>query len=309
MNGSLPVTAGTSPLIFALPGNEAMAEKLTVALGGEAGELENRRFPDEETYLRFATDPAGRSVVFVCTLDRPDSKFLRLAFAALAAKELQARRVGLVAPYLAYMRQDLRFHPREAVSSVHFARLLSTGFDWLVTVDPHLHRHKSLDEIFSIPTRIAHAAPIIADWIHSRVPHPLIIGPDSESEQWVSTVAALSDAPYRVFRKERKGDREVAISVPDLGDVAGRVPVLVDDIISSGVTIIETARHLREGGLPPAVVVGVHAVFSEETLGKLKEIAATVVTTNSIPHSSNNIDIAPVIARSVNDVMINSPAE
>jgi ribose-phosphate pyrophosphokinase len=293
----------TGLLFFSLPGNEAMAEKLGAALSGELGKLETRRFPDEETYLRFATDPAGRSVVLVCSLNRPDPKFLRLAFAASAAKELGAARVGLVAPYLAYMRQDKQFHPGEAVSSVHFARLVSVGLDWLVTVDPHLHRHKSLDEIFPIPARVGHAAPLLAGWITSHVQRPLVIGPDSESQQWVSAVAELSDAPYRVLRKERRGDREVAITVPDLGEVADRVPVLVDDIISSGRTMIETVRHLREQGLPPAVCLAVHAVFSEETLGKLKEIAATVVTTNSIPHSSNGIDLAPIIARSVGDLV------
>jgi ribose-phosphate pyrophosphokinase len=291
------------PLIFALPGNETMAEKLTAILGGELGELETRRFPDDETYLRFATDPAGRSVVLVCTLDRPDPKFLRLAFAASAAKELRSKRVGLVAPYLAYMRQDKQFRPGEAVSSVHFARLISVGLDWLVTVDPHLHRHKSLNEIFPIPTGAVHAAPLLAGWITSHLQRPLVIGPDSESQQWVSAVAELSDAPYRVLRKERRGDRDVTITVPNLGDVADRVPVLVDDIISSGRTMIETVRHLREQGLPPAVCLAVHAVFSEETFGELREIAAAVVTTNAIPHSSNGIDVAPIIARSVGDLL------
>ena len=293
----------TRPLIFSLPGNETMAEKLTAAFGGESGEIETRRFPDEETYLRFATDPAGRSVVLVCTLDRPDPKFLRLAFAVAAAKELRAKRVGLVAPYLPYMRQDKQFHPGEAVSSVHFARLVSVGLDWLVTVDPHLHRHKSLDEIFPIPTRTVHAAPLLAGWIAAHVQRPLVIGPDSESQQWVSAVAELSDAPYRVLRKERRGDRRVAITVPDLGEVADRAPVLVDDIISSGRTMIETIRHLREQGLPPAICLAVHAVFSEEAFGELKKIAATVVTTNSIPHSSNGIDLASITAHSAGDLL------
>ena len=191
----------TGPLIFSLPGNEATAEKLGAALSGELGKLETRRFPDEETYLRFATDPAGRSVVLVCSLNRPDPKFLRLAFAASAAKELGAARVGLVAPYLAYMRQDKQFHPGEAVSSVHFARLISVGLDWLATVDPHLHRHKSLDEIFPIPARVGHAAPLLAGWITSHVQRPLSSVPTQKASNGYRPWQSCLTRPTACFAK------------------------------------------------------------------------------------------------------------
>ena len=296
----------TRPLIFPLPGNEMMAEKLGAALGGELGRFETRRFPDEETYLRFATDPTGRSVALVCTLDRPNPKFLPLAFAAGAARDLGAGRVGVVAPYLPYMRQDKSFRPGEAVTSVIFARLLSSGIDWLAAVDPHLHRYSRLDEIYSVETRVAHAAPLLAAWIKSNVSRPLLIGPDIESEQWVAAVAGMADAPYRVLRKERRGDRDVRISVPDLHLFADRVPVLVDDIVSTGRTMIETARHLREQGLPAAVCMAVHALFSEESYAKLNEIASAIVTTNAVPHHSNAIDVAPIIAQSIGDLVSNS---
>jgi hypothetical protein len=84
-----------------------------------------------------------RDIVLVCTLNDPDSKTLALLFAARNAKELGARSVGLVAPYLGYMRQDRRFREGEAITSAHFAALVSSSFDWLVTVDPHLHRRAS----------------------------------------------------------------------------------------------------------------------------------------------------------------------
>jgi ribose-phosphate pyrophosphokinase len=289
----------TRPLIVALPGNETMAGKLAVTLGADLGKLETRSFPDGETYLRFVTDLAGRTVVLVCTLDRPDPKFLRLALAAAAARDLGAARVGLIAPYLAYMRQDKSFHPGEAVTSVAFARLLSAGIDWLVTVDPHLHRYRNLDAIYSVPSRVTHAAPLLAAWIRSNVERPLLIGPDIESEQWVSAVAGVADAPYRVLRKERRGDRDVAISVADLDLFADRIPVLVDDIVSTGRTMIETVLHLREQQLPPAVCIAVHALFSEESYSKLKEVVSAVVTTNAVPHASNAIDVAPIIAETI----------
>jgi len=126
------------PLLFSLPGNDAFATMLAAALGGERGELEHRRFPDGESYVRLHTPVAGRAVAFVCSLNAPDEKTLALLFAAGAARELGAARVGLVAPYLAYMRQDKRFQPGEALTSAHYADLLSRAFDWLATVDPHL---------------------------------------------------------------------------------------------------------------------------------------------------------------------------
>lgn len=298
----------TSPLIFALPGNEAMAARLCESFGCEKGILETRQFPDGESYVRYASDPAGRKVVLACTLDRPDDKFLRLAFAAAAARELGAKEVGLVAPYLAYMRQDRRFAPGEAVTSMTFAAMLSSAVDWLVTVDPHLHRYGSLGQIYSIPARVLHSAPLLAEWIGKNVTDPLLIGPDIESEQWVAEVAASVGAPYRVLRKTRHGDRSVDIEVPDLEPYSGRTPVLVDDIVSSARTMIETAGHLARQGMRPPVCVAVHGLLSKAAFRELSAKASAVVTTNSVPHPSNAIDLAPVIAAGVREFFEASPA-
>ena len=254
----------TALLLFALPGNEVMVRALAQRLGGEVGGMELHAFPDGETYFRFPADPAGRAVGLVCTLDRPNEKLLPLLFAAATARELGAASVGLVAPYLAYMRQDRRFKPGEAVTSRVFARLLSGAFDWLATVDPHLHRYSSLAEIYTIRSRAVHAAALISQWIRSRVEWPLIIGPDRESEQWVSVVAKDAGAPYAVLEKVRRGDREVEVSDRNLGDLAGRTPVLVDDIISSGRTMVAAVRLIvaRSGATP--VCVAVHGLFADD---------------------------------------------
>jgi ribose-phosphate pyrophosphokinase len=291
------------PLLIPMPGNEAMAAALATALGGEVGELETRQFPDGESYLRLATDIAGRMVAIVCTLDHPNGKFLPLSFTAATARELGAPRVGLVAPYLAYMRQDRRFKDGEAVTSTCFARLISSVFDWLVTVDPHLHRHSSLDEIYTIPGRIAPAAPALAEWIRLNVARPLVVGPDSESEQWVSRVASAAGCPHVVLRKVRRGDREVEISIPDLSAWADRTPVLVDDIASSARTMIETCRRLSVAGLPTPICIAVHALFDGESYRALSEVAARIVTTNSVPHQSSEIDLSDLIAIKVADVL------
>src|SRR4051812_17142347 len=129
----------TSPLFFSLPASEVACERLALELHGERGYTETRRFPDGETYLRVETDPRGRDAIIVGTLADPDDKILSLLFLADTLRDLGAASVGLVAPYLAYMRQDARFHPGEAVTSRSFAALLSNSVDWLLTVDPHLH--------------------------------------------------------------------------------------------------------------------------------------------------------------------------
>jgi ribose-phosphate pyrophosphokinase len=284
------------PFILPLPGNELLADRLAALITSERGAIETRAFPDGETYLRLPDRMPGRTVVFVATLDRPDAKILSLLFAADAARDLGASKIILVAPYLAYMRQDRRFHSGEAVTSITFARLVSCAFDALVTVDPHLHRHKSLDEIYLIASEVIHTAPLIADWISSHVHAPVLIGPDRESEQWVSDVAGRAGAPYRVLRKERFGDRQVEISVPDLHDLKGYTPVLVDDIVSSGRTMIEAARKLKMQGLGPAPCVAVHALFSAETEKDLMAVAGRVVSTNTVPHRTNCIDVSGAIA-------------
>lgn len=286
----------SSALVIAMPGNESFAGEIAAALGAEAGQIETRRFPDGESYVRFRSDVRDRDLVMVATLDRPDGKYLPLHFAAAAARELGASKVGLVAPYLAYMRQDQRFHEGEAVTSGTFARLLSSAFNWLVTVDPHLHRTGSLREIYSIPAKVAHAAPLISDWIRANIARPVIIGPDAESEQWVSDVAARAGAPYRVLSKTRRGDRDVEIILPDLGDVADLTPVLVDDIVSSGRTMIETVEQMRAHGLPAPACVAVHALFADESYRTLKALGAVVVSTDTVPHESNAIGTSAIVA-------------
>jgi ribose-phosphate pyrophosphokinase len=137
--------------VIALPGGSALAAALARTLGCAFSELAVHRFPDGETSVRIDTDVSGHDVVLAGSLDQPDGKTLPLLFATDAARELGARGVGLCAPYLAYMRQDARFNPGEAITSRSYARLLSGALDYLVTVDPHLHRWRTLDELYSLP--------------------------------------------------------------------------------------------------------------------------------------------------------------
>ncbi|MEI9990980.1 MAG: ribose-phosphate pyrophosphokinase [Rhizomicrobium sp.] len=295
----------TRLVLIPLPGNEEMAERLAGLLDGEMRMPEMRHFPDGETYFRLDVDLHGRRVALVCTLDHPDAKFLPLLFAARTASDQGAASVGLVAPYLAYMRQDRRFHPGEALSSKLFASLLSPQIDWLVTVDPHLHRIHSLETIYEVPTRVLHAAGAIAHWIAHEVDKPVLIGPDAESVQWVGEVARTTGAPVVVLHKTRGGDTDVAVSQTDLSPFMERTPVLVDDIISTGRTMIATLNELNAAGMKPAVCVGVHGIFADGAYDDLKAAhPARIVTTNAVAHESNAIDIAPLLAGGIKEIAV-----
>lgn len=279
-------------VIIPFPGNESLARGLAAASGGVIVPLEFRHFPDGEMYLRVTEAVEGRVAVVACGLEHPNERVLGLSLLTSTLRDLGATRVLLVSPYLPYMRQDRAFQTGEGVSAAHFARLLSTIIDELVTVDPHLHRIRRLDDIFSIPTHTVRAAPQIATWIAHNIADPVLIGPDVESEQWVARVAALVRCPFLVLEKQRCGDRDVEISISDPALLRGRSPVLIDDIISTGQTMIAATRQVAAFAGRNPVCVGVHAVFAGNAYEELLHAGAgRVVTCNTIPHFTNRIDL------------------
>ncbi len=291
-------------LFFATPGNEQLAQDLAELTSGEVGELELRRFPDGETYVRIASDVKGRDVFLVCTLANPDPQFLGLSFAASELRRLGSRRVELIAPYLAYMRQDRIFHPGEALTSRMFAELIQRHFDRLTTVDPHLHRHATLDEVYDITSTVVHAGALFALWIAEHVQDPVVIGPDAESAQWVESIALEAGAPWTVFQKERRGDREVRVKASDLFEHRGRTPVIIDDIVSSGTTMKQALRALLNERLRPAYCLAIHALCSRRIAQQISDNSAGFLTSNTVPNANSEFDIAPLIA----DVLVTTAA-
>jgi ribose-phosphate pyrophosphokinase len=286
-------------VVIAMPGSDAQAAQLARRLTAELVIPEVRPFPDGEIYVRIEHELAGHdALVFGSLYPRPAERFMTVAFLAATARERGAGKVGLVAPYLAFMRQDSVFKPGEGMTSRYFAHLVSCAVDWMVTVDPHLHRHHSLDGLYTIPTAIARAAPAIASWIQREVPHPYLIGPDAESEQWVRATAEACGAPFEILEKTRRGDREVEISAPR-GGWNGHTPVLIDDIVSTGKTLIEATRRLRAAGSAAPMCVAIHAVFADadQVVDELTAAgAAGIVTCDTIAHASNRIGVTESLA-------------
>ena len=292
------------PIVFSFPGDANVAGKLAAALDAEQGDLDWHRFPDRESLMTLAGDCKQRDVILVCTLTDPDSKALPLHFCAATARDMGARKVGLVAPYLGYMRQDRQFAQGQASSARDFARFISASFDWIVTVDPHLHRLKSLGEVYSIPAVAISAMPAISDWIRRSVQNPVIIGPDRESAQWAQRVAQSLDVPWVALEKIRSGDRDVTVSAPDPEIIRNRNPVILDDIVSSGHTLAGVLAGLNAKGAPDVTCVIVHALFAEGAEAALRAAGAQrIVSSNTVAHATNAIDIAPTLAAAVKPLL------
>lgn len=286
-------------LIFTLPGNDDIGFKIARLLGGEVGKVVIRHFPDGETYIDIESDVLGAEIIIVASLDHPDEKFLPLYFLCKTVKDLGAYSVKLIAPYLPYLRHDKRFKSGECISSDLFAHLLSTFIDELITIDSHLHPHHSVREIYSIPAKVIHASHLIAEWIRNNVADAVLIGPDEESEQWISAVAKDAGKPFIVLKKITKGDKDVTIKVPNVSAWKNHTPVLVDDIISTARTMIETIEHLKKGKYKTPVCIGVHGIFARDAYEELIKTGAKIITCNTIPHETNAIDVSESIVNTI----------
>lgn len=290
-------------ILFVMPGQEALGASLIEAGALTQGDLELRRFPDGESYVRVCSDVQGAQVAILCQLHHPDEKFLPLLLLNSTLRDLGAHSVGLIAPYLAYMRQDKRFKEGEGISARYFARLVSQQFDWLLTVDPHLHRIHALSEVYSLPAIALTAVQPIAQWLLNNITDPIVIGPDGESEQWAAQVAKAANCPFEVLSKQRFGDRDVRVSVPHVDTYIHHTPVLVDDIISTGRTMQQAAAHLTAAGMCAPVCIGVHGIFAAGALEEMRAAGLRVVTSNSIAHASNEIDLAPLLLKGITHLM------
>lgn len=286
----LQSVSGQAPVVFCL-NEHPLADSLAKAMGLQRREFSTRLFPDGESYLRITSDVEGCPCLVVADLSHPNTKYLPLLFLLETLRDLGASQVGLVAPYLSYMRQDRRFVDGEAVTSRIFAKCLSRHIDWLVTVDPHLHRYHSLDEIYSVPSRVVQGAPALAQWLKTQN-NLLLVGPDSESEQWVSDIADYSQHPYVIGEKRRFGDRHVEVTLPNMDAYKHRTAVIIDDVISSGQTILECIKTLKSKRVEHIQCVAVHGIFADGSDQALIHAGLSqLATSNTIPHSSNAIDI------------------
>lgn len=277
------------------PQGEALAKALNIPFAL----VDVHRFPDGESKVTLPEHLPDK-VIFCRSLDHPNDKLIELMLAARSAREQDVKHLTLVAPYLCYMRQDIAFHPGEAVSQQIIGRFLAELFDKVVTVDPHLHRIDRLEQ--AIPGREAIAlgtAGVMGAFLRHNTTSPLLVGPDGESEQWVRAIAEPAGLDYAVATKERLGDRQVRISLPE-HDYHQHEVILIDDMISTGRTLINVARQLKRQGAGVTHCLVTHALFSDDVTQALHEAGIEQIwSTDSIRHPSNAIALAPLLAEAL----------
>lgn len=290
---------GNWMIILGFEENTKLCQSLATELNFRAAMIQVHRFPDGESKVTIPTQ-LEETVIFLCSLNDPNNKLIELMLAVQWARKYGCQRAILVAPYLCYMRQDCEFEPGQVVSQTIMGDWLSSLFDGVITIDPHLHRIDRLDQAFLHCKAISvSATEIIGTYLKGRYEQAVLVGPDEESQQWVSVVAEHSGLEYCVASKVRTGDRDVSVQLPSF-DFTNRTAILVDDVISSGHTIQQAALALKEAGANKVLAACTHPLFAtgaEEAL-QLAGVES-VLSCNTIAHSSNCIDISSLLAKTI----------
>lgn len=286
-----------SAMLLYFEDEQAAAQRFAKAAGLNAQVVQRHRFPDGELKLTLPTPLTAQVVIYRSLVD-PNEKLVELMFVAQSARGLGATTITLVCPYLAYMRQDIAFHPGEVVSQKVAGKFLAGLFDGVITVDPHLHRVATLEE--AVPVKravVVSGAPMLGDWIAAHVRNAFLLGPDGESAQWVAQAAAKYGLDHAACEKVRHGDKSVDISLPDV-KLADRHVVLVDDVASSGRTLALAAKLALDAGASSVDVAVTHALFAQDALQVIKAAGVRHIwSTDCIAHDSNVIEIAETLAQ------------
>jgi ribose-phosphate pyrophosphokinase len=296
--------------IQSLPSSTGDATRLASRLDMPMHEIALHRFPDGE--LRVTVGPAAATTILYVPLDQPNDKLLAILFAAEALRRGGAKRLVLVAPYLCYMRQDAAFHEGEAISQRVIGRLIAETVDCVITVDAHLHRTTDIASVFpGIEVDNLSAMPAIADALRAAGfdRNTVVVGPDAESEPWVSDLARRLGSAHAVAHKTRHSDRSVEIVFADPNMIADRPVLLVDDIVSSGGTLMTCAKALAAAGAKTIDAIITHALFPPELIGELSRAGIrSIRSTSSVPHPTNAIALDAILAGALRKEIAGAPS-
>lgn len=278
-------------IIYSFSESKILAKKVATQLNSEFSELEAEQFPDGESYIRLTKNPKGKDVIFIISFaHEPNKRIIETLLAASAARDLKAKKIILIATYLPYMRQDFRFHDGEAISARMIIPAISMLFDKVYAVDPHLHRIKDLESL-APNAHVLTTRRLLAEYAAKNFRDYKIVGPDEESSQWDSLIAKALHRESTILKKQRLSSYKVKIQSKALG----KKVLIIDDIISTGRTILETISTAKKHGAEKIAVIGIHGIFANNC-DKIISKQAELITTNTIQNKYAKIDISPIIS-------------
>jgi ribose-phosphate pyrophosphokinase len=289
--------------VIATSSSLGLAAKLSRLLSRELLVAEEKVFPDGEKYLRIPKRLEG-DVLLVHSLHQPqDERFVQLLLAVDAAKGAGASRVIVVVPYFAYARQDKRFLEGEPVSVGALLKAVeAAGADALAVVD--IHKPSSLDEWLRIPHFNVLPVGELAGYFRGKLRDPVVLAPDKGALHRAQLAAQVLGAEYDYLEKSR--DRvtgEVKIA-PKSVDVGGRDVLFIDDIISTGGTLVAAAKEVLALGAKRVYAACTHALLVSGALDKLYAAGVEeVVATDTVPSPVSRVSVAEPIAEVVRKLL------
>ncbi|MEJ1155957.1 MULTISPECIES: ribose-phosphate diphosphokinase [Microbacterium] len=285
------------------------------ALGTELVPTEYRTFASGEILTRFEVSIRGCDLFLIQSFGPPVNEWLMETLIMLdAAKRASAKRITVVAPYYPYSRQDKKGRGREPISARLVADLLKTaGADRVMSVDLHAAQ---IQGFFDGPVDHLFAKPVLLEYFKSTLSQDdrellTVVSPDTGRVRVADTWSDSLGAPLAIIHKRRDPNVANQITVNEIvGDVDGRVCLLVDDMIDTGGTIVKAAEALKRSGAKRVIVAATHAIFSHPAVERLQNVAIDeVVVTDTVPipeekrfESLTVLPIAPLLARAIEEV-------
>ena len=282
------------------PSSTELGRKIAEILGVRAVSIAHKKFPDGESYIRFEEEIAGEEVAIVQSTGPPqDTNLIQLFILADAAKDLGAKRVVAVVPYLAYARQDKRFLPGEAISIQTIGKLLkASGVDELLTVN--VHEEKVLEK-FEIPAKNVSAIGLLADYFRSRgLEDAFALAPDEGAAGLADEASKILGGDCGWLHKERDRYTGEVKTEERILDVSGKDVIIFDDIISTGGTIANAVKILKKQGARRVYAACVHPLMIGNAKERILQSGAEeIVGTDSVPSNVTVVSLAPLLAEAL----------
>lgn len=287
--------------------SQDLAAKIAEELNDELCYVETKKFPDGEKYLRVKGNISDEVTIIQSIAYPQDENLMELLFLIGNLKDLGAKKIKVIAPYMGYARQEKRFNPGEAISARIVANLIqSTGADEFITINIH---EKCVLDFFNIPARNISAMPAIAEYIKNNIDEkPIIVAPDKGAYDFAQEIAQILDCNFFYLSKVRLGPDNVETRIVDrdseetvnINTVKNKKAIIIDDIIATGGTIANTINILKQHNAKTINVFCVHPILVNNATSRIYSAGAkNLISTDSISSDTSKVSLAKIIAHAL----------